>query len=565
MFFLALAADYDGTLAHHGTLAEETILALRRLKQSGRRLLMVTGRELADLAHTCPHLDLFDRIVAENGGVIHDPATGAVRVLGTPPPADFVAKLVDRKVEPISVGHCIVATWEPHQAAVLETIQALGLELNIVFNKGAVMVLPAGVTKASGLAAALAELGLSAQNVVGVGDAENDHAFLQACGCAAAVANALPTVKAEAQVRLSADHGAGVVELVRKLVDDDRRLISATKLGLAIGSDRQGRTIHVMPHQNVLVVGESACGKTRFAKMLTERMVERGFEFCVFDPEGDYHGLEHSFGVLEQPATPHPQEVLKLLRDTGINVVLDAVSLDLPARRRLISDILLPVSALYAETGRPHWLILDEAHQVFPAEQPCAELPSAFPATVFVTIAPQAMSEAALRKVDTVIAFPSAGADALARLADTIGFKAPPPGTRLQSDEVLVWFRHRDQPALVVRIDQPRQAHRRHTGKYAVGDVGEQRSFHFREQDDSVKLRARNVHEFVQHGRLLDDAAWERHLRRNDYSAWFRDVIKDDELARSAKEIEDNRALQPRESRDRICQLVLSRYAAPLA
>ena len=57
------------------------------------------------------------------------------------------------------------------------------------------MVLPATVNKATGLSAALSELKLSLHNVVGVGDAENDHAFLQLCECSAAVANALPTVK----------------------------------------------------------------------------------------------------------------------------------------------------------------------------------------------------------------------------------------------------------------------------------------------------------------------------------------------------------------------------------
>jgi len=50
------------------------------------------------------------------------------------------------------------------------------------------MVLPAGINKASGLPAALARLRLSPLNVVGIGDAENDTAFLQACGCAVAVA-----------------------------------------------------------------------------------------------------------------------------------------------------------------------------------------------------------------------------------------------------------------------------------------------------------------------------------------------------------------------------------------
>ena len=101
---------------------------------------------------------------------------------------------MERKVEPISVGRSIIATWAPHQAAVLGAIQELGLESQIIFNKGAVMVLPPGVNKASGLKAALTA-GYPAHNVVAVGDAENDHAFLGLSGCAAAVANALPTIE----------------------------------------------------------------------------------------------------------------------------------------------------------------------------------------------------------------------------------------------------------------------------------------------------------------------------------------------------------------------------------
>ena len=77
----------------------------------------------------------------------------------------------------------------------LEAIHELGLEWQIIFNKGAVMVLPPGVNKASGLAAALEALQLSPVNVVGIGDAENDHAFLSLCGCSVAVANALDAVK----------------------------------------------------------------------------------------------------------------------------------------------------------------------------------------------------------------------------------------------------------------------------------------------------------------------------------------------------------------------------------
>src|SRR5207247_234345 len=136
------------------------------------------------------------------------------RPLADPPPARFVARLRERGVAPLTVGRSIVATREPNEATVLEVIRELGLELHVIFNKGAVMVLPSGVNKATGLAAALGELCLSAHNVVGVGDAENDHAFLAACECAAAVANALPALKEHADLVTRGRRGAGVAKLV---------------------------------------------------------------------------------------------------------------------------------------------------------------------------------------------------------------------------------------------------------------------------------------------------------------------------------------------------------------
>src|SRR5437660_1291434 len=168
MYFVALATDYDGTLAEDGLVAEETVTALRSFRQSGRKLILVTGRELPDLRRVFSHLDLFDAAVVENGAVLVDPATGDEIPLGKEPPPLFIEELRRRNVTPLSVGRSIVATWEPNEKIVLDTIRDLGLELQIVFNKGAVMVLPAGVNKASGLAA-LAKLQLSPLNVVGIG------------------------------------------------------------------------------------------------------------------------------------------------------------------------------------------------------------------------------------------------------------------------------------------------------------------------------------------------------------------------------------------------------------
>jgi hydroxymethylpyrimidine pyrophosphatase-like HAD family hydrolase len=221
MQYLVLACDYDGTVAKHGRIEPETVKALERCRETGRKLVLVTGRELPELLEICPVISLYEWVVAENGGLLYRPATREVRPLAAPPPPEFVTALRDRGVSPCSKGEVIVATWEPHEKTVLATIHDLGLELQVIFNKGAVMVLPTGINKATGLAKALAEMQISPENAVAVGDAENDHALLASCGIGAAVANATESLKKEATLVLSNANGAGVGELIERLVSND--------------------------------------------------------------------------------------------------------------------------------------------------------------------------------------------------------------------------------------------------------------------------------------------------------------------------------------------------------
>lgn len=221
MHYQAVATDYDGTLACDSHVDDATLAALRRLKASGRRLVLVTGRELPELESVFPDFALCDAIVAENGALLYWPAEQREEVLGEPVPKAFLAEVIQRGIQPYSVGRVIFATWRPHETAVLEIIAALGLEYQIIFNKRAVMVLPSGMNKSTGLAKALDRLQIQPQQVVGVGDAENDHAFLESCGVAAAVENALPVLKDRCDIVLSRDHGAGVAELIDRLLADD--------------------------------------------------------------------------------------------------------------------------------------------------------------------------------------------------------------------------------------------------------------------------------------------------------------------------------------------------------
>lgn len=221
MRYFCLICDYDGTIAHDGYCAPSTVEALKRVRASGRRLVLATGRQLSELQAAFPEYAIFDRIIAENGAILYRPASNDCQVLADPPSAEFVEELRRRGVQPLSVGQCIVATWHPFESIVLEVIRGLGLELQVIFNKDAVMVLPSGVNKATGLQAALNEMRLSAHNAVGVGDAENDYGFLAMCECSTAVANALPALKERADFVTSGSHGAGVEELIEKLLSED--------------------------------------------------------------------------------------------------------------------------------------------------------------------------------------------------------------------------------------------------------------------------------------------------------------------------------------------------------
>lgn len=214
----AFITDYDGTLAHEGRVGDAACVALEKLRSGGTKLILATGRRLRDLQAIFPRLDLFDRIVAENGGILYEPGSDRLRLLTFPASAPLYERLHAAGVDPLEVGHAIIATRDPYGAEVLRAIEELKLKLALSFNKGAIMILPDGVNKATGLDAALSELRLSWADTLGVGDAENDFEFLKKCGVSAAVANALPELKAFADLVTEEGDGAGVAELAARIL-----------------------------------------------------------------------------------------------------------------------------------------------------------------------------------------------------------------------------------------------------------------------------------------------------------------------------------------------------------
>jgi hydroxymethylpyrimidine pyrophosphatase-like HAD family hydrolase len=221
MRFRVLACDYDNTLATHGVTTDAAVAALRNVAASGRRLVLVTGRILEELGDVFGDLDVFDRVVAENGGVLHDPATGGHRLLGPALPAEVVDDLRDAGIQPLSAGRVMCSTPEHLEPLVADAVRRLGLRRTLIRNKDSLMVLPEGVDKVSGLRAALDDLQESLAATVAVGDAENDVALLEAAAVGVAVANALEVTKRAADVVLDRADGDGVRRLCQALVDDD--------------------------------------------------------------------------------------------------------------------------------------------------------------------------------------------------------------------------------------------------------------------------------------------------------------------------------------------------------
>lgn len=474
MRYRALATDYDGTIAHHGTVTAETAASLEALKQSGRKVLLVTGRELPDLQRVCPMLDLFDRCVIENGAVIYTPSTGHVRVLCEPPPKVLIDTLQARGVGPISVGHVIVATWEPHEKTVLEVIHDLGLELQVIFNKGAVMILPSGVNKASGLQEALNNLCLSPHNVVGVGDAENDHALLSLSECGVAVANAVPLLKQRADIVTAGRAGEGVSELIAAMIADDlasfEPKLARHRIPLGDCDTENPATLEAYG-ETVLLTGVPEAGKAAAVTTLVETLGDRKFQFCVIDPKGDYSDLddlEHTVTVGDNDRTPSQDEVMRLLEKPDRHGVIALPAIAPADRAAFFQAVMTRLWDLRKRFGRPHWIVVNEAQQLMPAvpaqpqpEGDAASLPK-LRGSVLVTSDLRQLAPAAIAGVTTLVATGSSAPDALRAFAEARGLSVPAfeEIEEIERDQAILWRPASGVAPRVFRIGRCRESRR---------------------------------------------------------------------------------------------------------
>jgi hydroxymethylpyrimidine pyrophosphatase-like HAD family hydrolase len=569
-----LACDYDGTVAEHGRIADATKAALARVRESGRKILLVTGRRLSDLRAVCPDVDdLFDAVVAENGALLYFPGRRETKTLGAAPEPALVDALRRRDV-PCDIGDSIVASHGAYAEAALDAIRETGVERSLIFNKGDVMLLPGGVTKATGLTAALTAMELSAHNMAGVGDAENDHAFLGICECAVAVADAVPALRERADYVTRTPGSRGVVEFIEEhLLDDLAALLPRLERHrIPLGEDATGRPVAVSAHgTRLLVIGPSASGKSTLTGVLVERLIESGRCVLLLDPEGDYETLAELetvvvLGGKGEQALPAPDEVDQLLRQPQTSLVLDLSAMTLAEKVSYATKILAAVAAVRSTSGMPHWLVIDEAHHILPAEgSPAAELLRPGEAAVcFITLSADALT-AQVREMPNAVA--STDLEAFEAGVRTHAASNPTsPGSPLvdggpleRGEAALAWLGP-GRRAVRFRVARRRIQHRRHVRKYVEGELPPDRSFFFRGPDRALNLRAANLARFVELAEGVDERTWAHHLDSGDYSAWLREKIKDPDLAQEVRTLEAA-GLDPGESRRRVVGIIRQRYA----
>jgi hydroxymethylpyrimidine pyrophosphatase-like HAD family hydrolase len=568
MRYLALATDYDGTLATNGQASTDAIAAIARLRESGRRAILVTGRRLEDLSKVLPGLNLFDFVVAENGAVVYAPATKEVTLLGEPPPTEFIERLRSLDVNPIDVGQVVIATWLPNQGAVLQAIRDTGLELLIVFNKSAVMVLPTGINKATGLGHALQKLGLSFHEAVGIGDAENDHSFLTRCECSVAVANAAPSILRLTDFVTKCEAGEGVAELVDKLIIDD--LVSmqgeVKRNLISIGLRADGNAIKVPPYgTSILVAGPSGSGKSTVTAGIVERLIEQTYQICIIDPEGDYGTLQGVITLGDPHHSASINEVLSILEDPKMNINVNLLGIQLADRPAFFGQLLPSLRTLRTRTGRPHWMVLDEAHHLLPLDW--GHLPEVLPQklgeTMLVTVHPEHLAATVLQLVDAITAVGPAPEKTIRNFSMASGHTLDwPEGLSHKSGQAIVWFPRTGEPPSSMRIIPPKGERIRHRRKYAEGNM-RYHSFYFRGPNNRHNIKAHNLGIFSQIAEGIDEETWLFHLHRGDYSKWFRDAVKDPYLAGQTERIERQRDLHPMETRNLVRGLIDARYTLP--
>ena len=549
-----IATDYDGTIATDGVAGSAVREAIRKARQRGVLVVIVTGRILSELRQVAGCLDFVDGVVAENGGVVALP-NGHTTLLGRSPPLALITRLTERGID-FKVGRCVIELDADFADVAIALIRQLELPLAITFNRGRMMLLPASVSKASGLRELLDTLGESVHNAVGIGDAENDHDLLSCCEHGVAVGWGSSRLKEAACHVIDGDGPAAVAAYIDRISDSirlPRGTMNHRRLTLE-EIEGQAPFELAIRGRNFLVVGDSKSGKSWLAGLLLEQQILQGYTVYVFDPEGDYGSLDSlpNTVVLGGGRFLPRDDDLKMLLQQGLSVVLNLAHLPQTAKTEYIREHLPLVARHRRERGFPHRIMLDECHYFLEGSPDPHLLDAELDGYTLATYRPSQLPAHVLELVDVVLVTRLAEREEVDVLRNLLDARVNKMDATIDSHD---WYRQLanlgiteaallppipEAPAKLRRfVVAPRlTTHVRHRSKYFDIPVAGEHQFVFTHHGQAVGERAATLGELAAAAGRVAPEVLAGHSRQHDFSRWIAKLFCDYDLANDVRQLE---------------------------
>ena len=565
-----LAFDFDGTIAENGVVPPHIYTALEQLYASGYVLFLVTGR-LTESVSLGALGDLFTGIVWENGAVLYDTANHETQL----PFGQLDRRLVEALTAadvPLEHGLAIVSTWDPHKETVWRVINEWGGDAAVINNKGAIMILPAGAAKGSGLQRLLTICGFSPRNLVSFGDAENDLSLLNLGEYGVAVADAVPSLKAIADLVTTQPGPAGVHEVLTGywLKGHQLEIPLNREILIHLGEDETSAPASLsgalLAGNNLGVFGDSGAGKSWVSGLLAEGMHHAGYQILLIDPEGDFRGMQVMSEFVAFKGSlrtmPSPSVVATVLESVGVSVVLDLCEYPISQRGQYVANLLRLLRPLRERKFRPHWVLLEEAQYFLsPSSNHYQSIMEALAPMLtgggwaFVTYSPAQLGNPLLSTLNHCLLTRLSDADSSRVLHQQFQLPADIPADVPHQH---VWVCGDGMVRLLPNTR--RVPHIRHLYKYLDNPLPKHKRFYFHDERGYLGMEAASLFEYLQ---LLSDLPIESltyHQTRNDFATWAEGALGDAELAAHLRKLA-HRQLKGETLRTTLLQCVAAHYA----
>jgi hypothetical protein len=280
----------------------------------------------------------------------------------------------------------------------------------------------------------------------------------------------VPTLQQRADLVTAGHHGAGVREVIARLVEGDLADLGPAleRHDIPIGADTGGHAVRLPAHGGaVLLLGTpgtgqagsaAGAGTSGFVAGFIERLGQRLFQHCIIDSAGRAADLRSAVVLGSAEHAPELDEICEVLDKPRQNAVVNLLGVAVPDRPGFFAALLARLQDLRARTGRPHWLVVDEVDQLLPVGWDLAvlrrdqDLMGLLLMTERAAEVSNPVLRPALAAVDAIVAIGRAPAAAIRRCAEALGEPVPAiPDVELQPGEAVIWRRSRGEAPLWLR------------------------------------------------------------------------------------------------------------------